>query len=156
MNIALKIKELLDKESIAYEVLEHNPAFTASEIAEAQHLPGHQVVKSVILNADGKWILCMLPATHKIDFEKLKRAFKLTEVSLANEGIMAVLFPGCEVGAMPPFGQLARMPVFVECNLLENEAVAFNAGTHTELLKMRFKDFMRLVKPISGDFSIHI
>lgn len=156
MNIALKIKELLEIEKVPYEILEHSLAYTATEIARAQHLPGHQVVKSVILNADGKWILCVLSSTHKIDFEKLKNSLAFEDASLADEGIVAALFPGCEVGAMPPFGQLAGIPVYVDSNLSENETIAFNAGTHTELIKLKFKDFMRIVKPTLGDFSKHI
>lgn len=156
MSIALKIRELLDKEHINYQVLEHQLVYTALEIAQAQHLPGHQVVKSVIVHGDNQWILCVLPATHKIDFEKLKKELSLKTASLANEGKVASLFPGSDVGAMPPFGQLAGIPVYVDSNLQENETIAFNAGTHTEMLKMRFKDFMQIAKPVIKDFSVHI
>lgn len=156
MGIVSKIKELLDKEHVTYQVFEHDLAYTALETAEAQHIPGHQVVKSVVVNADGKSILCVLPSTRRIDFEKLKKAFSFKEVLLANEGEVGSLFPKCEVGAMPPFGRLAGIPVYVDISLSENEAVAFNAGTHTDLLKIKFKDFMRLTQPIFGDFSVHI
>ena len=108
MSIAMKLKEFLEKEHINYQTLEHNLAYTAPEIAEAQHLSGHQVVKSIVIEADGKWILCVLPATHKIDFDKLKMALSLREASLANEGQVASLFPGYEVGAMPPFRTVCR------------------------------------------------
>ena len=156
MSVALKIKELLEKEEISYQVLEHNLAYTALEIAEKVHLPGHQVVKSIVINGDGKWMLCVLPSTHKIDFEKLKKAFSLKEASLANEGKVASLFPGCDVGAMPPFGQLAGLQVYVDTDLHENETIAFNAGTHTDMLKIKFKDYLRIAKPLFGDFSVHV
>lgn len=156
MTVALKIRELLDKGHINYQVLEHNPAFTSLEIAQAQHLPGHQVVKSVIVNGDGKSILCVLPSTHKIDFQKLKQELKLQDAALADEKEFAALFPGCEVGAMPPFGKLAGIEVYVDSNLLENDAIAFNAGTHTDMIKIKFKDYMQLEKPSVADFSVHI
>lgn len=156
MSVALKIKELLEKENISYQALEHDLAYTASEVAQAQHLPGHQVVKSVVVNGDGKWILCVVPATHKIDFDKLKQLLSLKEASLANEGKVASLFPGCDVGAMPPFGQLGSIQTVVDTNLQENETIAFNAGTHTDLIKIRFKDYMRIAKPLLGDFSVHL
>ena len=156
MSISRKIRELLERENVGYEVLEHSLAYTALEVAEAQHIPGHQVIKSVVVNADGNWILCVLPATHKIDFEKLNQTFSFEDTFLANEGRVAGLFPGCDVGAMPPFGSLAGIKVYVDSDLKENETVAFNAGTHTDLLKIRFKDFMRIENPILGDFSVHI
>ena len=154
MRIASKIRVLLEKEHINYQVLEHDLAYTASEVAQVSHLPGHQVVKSVVVKGDGKWILCVLSATHKIDFDKLKKELSLKEAELANEGKVASLFPGCDVGAMPPFGQLAGIPVYVDENLQENETIAFNAGTHTDMLKIRFKDYMRIVKPLLSDFSV--
>lgn len=156
MSISRKIQELLEKENIEYEVLEHELAYTALEIAQAQHVPGHQVIKCVVVNADGKWILCVLPATHKIDFDQLNRTFSFKASSLANEGKVASLFPGCDVGAMPPFGRLGGIPVYVDSNLQENETIVFNAGTHTEMLKMHFHDFIRLEKPMIGEFSVHI
>ncbi|HEV8053086.1 MAG TPA: YbaK/EbsC family protein [Parachlamydiaceae bacterium] len=156
MTVALKIRHLLEKGHVNYDVLEHNLAYTSSEIAQAQHLPGHQVVKSVIVNGDGRWIICVLSSTHKIDFEKLRKALSLQEVTLADEVKIAALYPGCEVGAMPPFGQLAGIDVCVDTNLLENDSIAFNAGTHTELIKIKFKDFMRLENPTLADFSVHI
>lgn len=156
MTVALKIRELLEAAHINYDLLQHDLVYTSLEIAEAQHLPGHQVVKSVIVNGDGRWLLCVLSSTHKIDFQKFKIALSLHEAALADEREIAALFPGCEVGAMPPFGQLAGIEVYVDTNLLENDAIAFNAGTHTDMIKIKFKDFMRLENPSVADFSVHI
>jgi Ala-tRNA(Pro) deacylase len=156
MGIVSRIKELLDKEHVTYQAFEHNLAFTALETAQAQHLPGHQVIKSVLVSADGKWVLCVLPSTHKIDFDKFKKTFLFKEVTLAKEEDVASLFPRCEVGAMPPFGKLAGIPVYVDISLAENDAIAFNAGTHTDLLKIKYKDYIRIAKPIFGEFSVHI
>jgi Ala-tRNA(Pro) deacylase len=156
MSVVLKLKEFLEKEHINYQTLEHNLAYTATEVAQAQHLPGHQVVKSVVVLADGKWVLCVLPATHKIDFDKLKNILSAKEVYLADEGQVAALFPGYEVGAMPPFGQFAGIPVYADNTLLENDTIAFNAGTHTDMVKIKFKDYMRIAKPTLCDFTFHI
>lgn len=156
MTVATKIKELLEKEKITYQVLEHELAFTALEVAQAQHIPGHQMIKSVIVGVDGKWVMCVLPSTHKIDFDKLKKNLQVQEASLANESKVAALFPGFEIGAMPPFGQIAGIKVYLDKGLEENETVAFNAGTHTDVLKIRLKDYLRLVKPTIADFTKHI
>jgi Uncharacterized conserved protein len=156
MSVAFKIKELLEKEKINYQVMEHDLAFTAMEIAQKQHVPGHQMIKSVIVGTDGKWVMCVLPATHKIDFDKLKKALQVKEAGLANEAKVAGLFPGFEIGAMPPFGQMAGLKVYLDKSLEENETVAFNAGTHTDVLKIKLKDYIRLTTPSVVDFSKHI
>lgn len=156
MTITLKIKEFLEKAHVSYQALEHPLAYTASEVAQAQHLPGHQVVKSIVVEGDGKWFLCVLPATHHIDFDKLKAVLSLKSALLASEEKTALLFPGCDVGAMPPFGQLAGIPVYVDVDLKENETIAFNAGTHTDMIKIKFKDYLRIANPIFEDFSVRI
>lgn len=156
MSVSKKVKELLEKERISYQVLEHRLAYTALEVAQAQHLPGHQVVKSIVVGVDGSWILCVLASTHKIDFEKLKRELKAKEAHLATEGDVSRLFPGFEIGAMPPFGQLAGIKVYVDKNLEENDSIAFNAGTHTDLLKIRLKDYLKAFHPQFIDFGVHI
>lgn len=155
MTVAIKIKEFLEKENVSYEALEHEMSFTSMEIAKLQHIPGHQMVKSIIVGTEGHWMMCVLSSTHKIDFEKLKKALQIQEISLANESKVAALFPGFEIGAMPPFGQMAGIEVYLDANLEENELIAFNAGTHTDVLKMKLKDYRRLVNPIIADFSKH-
>lgn len=156
MTVAVKIKELLEKERISYQVMEHERAITALEVAQAQHLPGHQLIKSVIVGADGKWVMCVLPATHKIDFDALKKVLNARDVKLADEKQVAALFPGFDIGAMPPFGQLAGLKVYVDKSLEENESVAFNAGTHTDLLKIKLKDYVKIAQPVFGLFGKHI
>lgn len=156
MTASKKIQELLEKERITYQVLEHDLAFTALEVAEMQHVPGRKVVKSVIVMADNQPLMCVLPSTHKIDFAMLKSLLKVNEVHLADEGMVAKYFPGFEVGAMPPFGQLAGLKVYVDKSLEENDAIVFNAGTHTDVIRIKFKDFVRLTQPVFADFGIHI
>ena len=156
MNASSKIKGYLEKEKIGYQLLEHDVAYSAMEIAGAQHIPGRQFVKSVIVNADGKFVMCVLPAIHLVDLDKLKKVLKAKEVHLANEKEIAKLFPDYEVGAEPPFGELYGLKVFLDKILEENEEIAFNAGTHTDIIKIKFRDFMRLAKPIVAEFGTHI
>lgn len=155
MAISKKVKEFLEKERVTFQVLEHDLAYSAMEIAGAQHVPGRQFVKTVIVWADGKPIMCVLPAIHKIDLEKLKILISAHEVRLANEKEVEKLFPDYEVGAEPPFS-LNGMPLYVDKILEENEEIAFNAGSHTDTIKIKFKDYLKLAKPTILDFGVHI
>lgn len=156
MAISKKLKDLFEKERVPYEMLEHPAAFTAMEIAGAQHIPGRQMVKSVLVNADGKFYLSVLPAIHYLDLEKFKEILGAKTVQLAREEDMARLFPDFEVGAAPPFGQLVGVPVYVDKILDEDNDIVFNAGTHTDMVKIKFQDFKRLAKPHLADIGIHI
>jgi Ala-tRNA(Pro) deacylase len=156
MTISKKLKDYLDNEKVSYKTLHHPEAYTAMEIAGAQHLPGKQVAKAIIVKADGKYLMCVLPSTYNVDFEKFKKLAKAKAVQLVSEDEIVRLFPGYEVGAQPPFGHLHGLTVFVEKHLDENDEIAINAGTHTDLVKIKWKDFVRLAKPIIGDFGKHI
>lgn len=156
MTISQKLKQFLDQERVPYEYLEHEPAYTAMEIAGAQHLPGRQFVKSVIIKADNKYLLCVLPAIHYIDLPRLQTFLKAKTLSLATEEEVARLFPDDEVGAESPFGQLYGLPVLVDKILEEDDEIAFNAGTHTELIRIKFSDFQRLARPQIVDMGVHI
>lgn len=156
MTVSTKIKQLLDKQNIGYQILEHSIAYTAMEIAGAQHVPGKQLIKSVIVKADGQYLMCVLPAIHLIDFDKLKKVTGAKKIELAKEKDVQKLFPEYEVGAEPPFGQLYGLYVYVDKLLQENEEIVFNAGTHTDMIKIKWKDFEKLTKPRLADFGVHI
>lgn len=156
MSISAKLKSYLEKEKVDYKVLEHSPAYTATEIAGAQHVPGRQVVKSVIVKADDHFIMCVLPSIHYLDIDKLKHTIQAKNAQMAKEEEIAKLFPDFEVGAEPPFGHLYGLKVYVDKILEEDENIAFNAGTHTDMLMIKFSDFKKLVHPIFVDFGIHI
>lgn len=156
MVLAKKIKDYLEKEKVGYQLLEHEPAFTAQEVAGAQHVPGREVVKTVIVEADDNFVMCVLPAIHRIDFDKLRRILGADEAHLADEERVAALFPDYDVGAEPPFGQDYGLKVYADQILEENEEIAFNAGTHIDLIRIKFKDFVRLAKPTFADFGVHI
>jgi len=142
-----KLREFLDAHHIKYEVISHSPSYTAQEIAGLTHIPGRELAKTVMLNADGQMIMAVLPASHRIDLANLKKAMKLKSLELASEEEFKYLFPDCETGAMPPFGNLYQVDVVVAKKLTEDEEIAFNAGTHRELVRLAYKDFERLVKP---------
>lgn len=150
-----KLKEFLDQNGVKYLSVSHSPAFTAQEIAASAHIPGKELAKTVMVVMDGKMAMAVLPASYNVDLAALEGISGSTKVALASEEDFKNLFPDCEPGAMPPFGNLYDMPVYVAESLAEDDEIAFNAGSHTELLRLSFADFVRLVQPKIGQFSVH-
>ena len=148
-----KLKEFLDKEKVKYVTIVHSAAFTAQEIAAAAHVPGRDLAKTVIVRLDGKTAMAVLPANRKIVLQDLREATGADEIKFATEDEFKKLFPDCDIGAMPPFGNLYGMDVYVAQALTDDEEIAFNAGSHTELIKMAYKDFERLTKPKVASFT---
>jgi Ala-tRNA(Pro) deacylase len=137
----------LDTNGIRYVVITHSPAYTAQGIAGLAHIPGRELAKTVIVNLDGKLAMAVLPANFHVDLSLLKRAAGAGSVSLATEDDFANVFPQCETGAMPPFGNLYGIAVFADDSLEKDKEIAFNAGTHRELVRMAWQDFKRLAQP---------
>ncbi len=150
---AKKLEEFLDSHNIRYVTIKHSAAYTAQEIAASAHISGKQLAKTVMVKVNGEMAMAVLPASDKVDFDLLKEAAGASKVELASEQEFKDKFSECEVGAMPPFGNLYGMEVFVTESLGEDEEIAFNSGSHTELIKMSYKDFEALVKPKIGRFS---
>jgi Ala-tRNA(Pro) deacylase len=148
-----KLKEFLDSTGAKYVVVSHAPAYTAQEIAASAHIPGKTLAKTVMVKLDGKMAMAVLPANLVVDFAGLKATAGASEAKLASEEEFRSLFPECEVGAMPPFGNLYDMPVYVDRSLAEDDEIAFNAGSHKELFRMVYKDFEKIVKPKTGNFG---
>ena len=149
------LKAFLDEHGIKYVTLSHSPAYTAQEIAATAHIPGKEMAKTVMIKLDGVMAMAVLPASYQVDFGLLTEATGAQEVTLATEEEFKNLFPDCELGAMPPFGNLYGMDVFMASSLAEDEEIAFNAGSHTELIRMAFPDYVRLVQPVQLHFSMH-
>jgi len=149
-----KLKSFLDENKVKYISIQHSSAYTAQEIAAIAHIPGKDLAKTVIIKIDGKMAMAVLPASYKVSFDNLKNLLGAKEVRLAYEQEFIDKFPDCEVGAMPPFGNIYGMDVFVAESLAEDEEIAFNACNHTELIKMNFIDFEKLVKPKRIKFSV--
>ena len=144
---ARKLKEFLDSKQIKYVTIRHSLAYTAQEVAASAHVPGQELAKTVIVKIDGEPAMVVLPASYKVDFDMLKDVVGARTVELAAEREIADMFPGCEVGAMPPFGNLYGYKTYVAQRLTEDKEIAFNAGSHTELIRMSYDDFEEYVKP---------
>jgi Ala-tRNA(Pro) deacylase len=148
-----RLKEFLDSHNVKYVTIMHSRAFTAQEIASLAHVKGEEFAKTVIVRIDGKLVMAVLPASYHVDLSLLKAAAGGKKIVLATETDFRDKFPGCEVGAMPPFGQLYDMPVFVDESLTRNKKIAFNAGTHYELIQLSYEDFETLVQPKVANFA---
>jgi len=155
--ILRKLREFLDQRHVKHVVISHSPAYTAQEIAQAAHVHGEQFAKTTIVKLDGELAMAVLPAPEKVDLKLLGAAARAIQCELASESDFRTRFPECELGAMPPFGNLFGMHVYVDEALTTEKNIAFNAGTHTELVQMGFADFLGLVKPkvarISATYS---
>lgn len=151
---ATKVKEFLDANNIKYMTISHSLAYTAQEIAASSHIPGQELAKTVILKVDDYFAMAVLPASHQVDLKAMKEAAGASGVRLATETEFMNLFPDCEVGAMPPFGNLYDMPVFVDESLTQDEEIAFNACTHKQLIKLAYDDFAYLVRPTVLKFAL--
>lgn len=142
-----RLKHFLDGHNIKYSIIKHPTAYTAQETAQSAHIGGGELAKTVMVKLDGRLAMAVLPASQKVDLHLLKEAAGAARAELASEAEFRDKFPECEVGAMPPFGNLYGMEVFAAGALAEDEEIAFNAGSHTELLRMSYKDFEALVQP---------
>jgi len=142
-----RLTEYLDTHNIAYVVISHSPAYTAQGVAGLAHISGRELAKTVMVKLDGKLVMAVLPAKYHIDLVALKKAAGASTVALAAEEEFQDRFPECETGAMPPFGNLYDLPVFADDSLEKDRDIAFNAGTHRELIRMTWADFKNLVRP---------
>ena len=147
MPILQKLREYLDQHHVRYEELSHPQAFTAQETAEAQHVHGREMAKVVIVRSGAEFSMIVLPAPSRVDLERAAAVLGKSPLTLATEDQFASLFPGCEPGAMPPFGNLYGLPVWVDRALTRDEQIVFNAGTHTQTVRMRYADCAHLVQP---------
>jgi Ala-tRNA(Pro) deacylase len=148
-----KLKQLLDDRRVKYVTVRHSPAYTAQEVAASAHISGYEIAKTVIVKVNGDMAMAVLPAPLQVDLRHLRELIDAERVELATESEFKALFPECEPGAMPPFGSLYGMETYVAGRLAEDEYIAFNAGTHTELIRMRYRDFERLVDPKVLEFA---
>jgi Ala-tRNA(Pro) deacylase len=149
-----RLREFLEKQKIPYQREVHRTAYTAQEVAAEEHIPGKIMAKTVVVKADNRFVLAVLPAAVRTDLEKLKTGLGAQEVRLATEFEFTGLFPDCEVGAMPPFGNLYGVPVYVDASLTKDEEIVFNAGTHEDTIRMRYADFARAAQPKVLDFAL--
>jgi len=152
----MRVIELLDKSSVSYEVTEHPPAFTAQQMAAAEHESGKYVAKPVIVKADGKYMMCVLSACYKIDLGALKSQLGAKSVELAQEKEIGKIFDDCELGAEPPFGNLYDLPTIMDKSLEKDDHITFQAGTYEKAIRMSMDDYRKLVEPKVLEFSYHM
>jgi len=152
----MDIASYLKKQKVKFKRMKHEERYTSQEIAAAQHVPGREMVKAVLVKADKAFALAVLPAIYKVNFKQLAKVLGVKKVKLADEKDMAALFPDVEVGAEPPFGNLYELQTVVDEHLAEDEDIVFQAGTHKDTIRMKYADYERLVQPTVGQFGEHI
>jgi Ala-tRNA(Pro) deacylase len=152
-QINQRLKQFLDARHVGYEMIPHRPDYTAQETAADTHTPGQEFAKTVIVRVDRGYAMAVLPAHHKVNLRKLGQVAGARDVRLASEDEIARVCPDCAVGAEPPFGNLYEMPVYVSETLAEDDRITFNAGTHEEAVRMRYRDYETLVHPHVADIS---
>jgi Ala-tRNA(Pro) deacylase len=140
----------LNSNNVEFRVFEHDPAFSAHDVAALTRVPEGEMAKAIVVKIDEHYWMAVLRADQRIDQHLVKRIFGAKEVRLAHEEDLGMLFPDCQVGAMPPFGNLYGLPILVEEGLADDEEIVFYACTHTKAIRMKFKDFRRLAKPVIG------
>ncbi len=153
---ATMLKEFLDTHGVRYVTIRHSPAYTAQEVAASAHIPGKELAKTTIVNIDGVLAMAVLSANDMLDFNRLRELTGASTVVLATEAEFRARFPDCEIGAMPPLGNLYAMDVYVDQALAEDDRIAFNAGTHEELVQLAYADFAALVRPTVAAFHMEL
>ena len=152
----MDIGEYLKDHGVAFEIHEHPPAYTAQEVAAEEHVSGNMLAKTVLVQADDGYALCVLPASFKLDMAKVAAAAGARKVRLADEQELAKVFPDVEVGAEPPFGSLYNLPTLVDEHLTSQQDMVFRAGTHHSAIRMKYADYASLVQPAVTDLAVHL
>jgi len=155
MSISMRLRELLDIGGVVYQHHKHPTAYTARQTAKSVHVPETEMVKTLIVNADGLLRMAVVPADCMLDLKHMKFITRSENIRLATETELSEAFPDCELGAMPPFGSLFGLPVYCDVRLENNDFVEFNAGTHSDTIRMDFLDFKRLASPTMTDIVDH-
>lgn len=155
MKCRERMEQYLRENGVPFEVMAHSEAYTMQEVAAALHVPGKQVAKVVMVKANGKMIMLVIPSPYRLDFAKVRALLGAKKVSLAKEQDFADLFPDCAIGAMPPFGNLYDVPVYVDRALAEEPNIVFRVGTHRHTMKLAYADFARLAQPEVSEFTQH-
>jgi len=153
MTTLRRCLDMLERYQITYVHTRHPNAYTALEVAQAEHLPPYMLAKTVILHGPHGYTMAVLPADCKIDMKELAANLRVEHLRLATEEEVRERFPDSEVGAMPPFAALFGMPVCMDVRLAEEPYILFNAGTHRDAIHMRVADYLRLTNPVILRFA---
>jgi len=153
MAIPQRIRDYLDSQNVSYEQLHHSQAFTGQEVAHSLHLSGRRLAKTLVLEGDGKVVMIVIPASHRLNLQELRAALEVNRLEMLPESALVKLFPDCELGAIPPFGSLYGIEVWVDRTVCDSEEIVLCAGTHEDCIRMKYSDFARVAKPRLGRFS---
>lgn len=153
MSVSQHVRDYLDSHNVQYECVPHAQAYAAQEVAQTLHVSGKRFAKPIVIEADGRFLMAVLPATHRVDLHGLKEKLGVKKLDLVPEGELAKFCPDCELGALPPFGNLYGMEMWVDKSLAESEEIMFNAGSHTVAVRMKYADFARLAAPHLARFA---
>jgi Ala-tRNA(Pro) deacylase len=153
MAIPQRIRDFLESQDVPYEALHHSQAFTSQEVAHSLHISGKVCVKAVVAERDGEKVVVVIPASHRLNFQKLKSTLRADQLELLVESELVGLFPDCDLGAVPPFGNLYGIDVWVDRAVACAEKIVFCAGSHEDCIRMRYSDFAKLARPLVGQFS---
>ena len=156
MECRAKLEKYLRDNGVEFQAMTHRAAYTAQELAAAQGVKGRQVAKVAMVHADARIVMLVMPASYRIDFARVKDLLAAKEARLALEEEFSGLFPDCETGAMPPFGNLYAVPVYVDRSLAEDSEIVFQVGTHRDTMKISYRDYARLAQPVVADFAVHL
>ena len=152
----MNLQSYLDELGVHYRATKHDDAFTAQDLAAAEHIPGRKVIKPVVVRADGTFVMCALPASYKIDLGELRQQLQCEEVQLADESALQEIFVDCELGAAPPIGRLYGLPTLMDESLFADDRVTFQAGTHSDAVTMTLADYRRVAQPEVAYFGRHV
>ena len=152
----MNLQSYLDEMGVRYRLSYHATAYTAQDLAMVEHVPGRKVIKPVVVRADGEFVMCALPASHRVDLDELRKQLDARDVSLAEEQKLSELFPDCELGAEPPVGRLYGMTTLMDESLVKDDRVTFQAGTHNNAVTMTMAEYRRLAQPEMAHFARHV
>ncbi len=152
----MNLQSYLDEMGVHYRLSQHETTYTAQGLAEAEHVPGRQVIKPVVVKADGEFVMCALPAPYRIDLAELKSQLEARDVQLVDESDLAGLFPDCELGAAPPIGRLYGITTLIDESVIADNQVTFQAGTHREAVTMTLAEYRRVAQPEVAHFGRHV
>jgi len=152
----MNLQSYLDDQGVNYRMSHHDPTYRSQDLAASEHISGKKVIKPVVVRADGQWVMCALPASHRVDLGELREQLRVDDVMLADEQTLERLFPECELGAEPPIGKLFGMPTLMDESLTADETVTFQAGTHTDAVTMSLAEYRRVAGAEIAHFGRHI
>lgn len=154
MKCQEQLEQYLREHQVGYQIQHHPQAYTAQRIAECEHISGKKVAKSVVVAAGTSRVLLVLPASRRVDLNRVCDLLNVQDIHLSSEEELRNLFANCEVGAIPPFGNLYNLATYVEQSLTRQESIVFPVGTYTETMSLKYVDFERLVRPIVAEFAL--